>query len=203
MFRGQNFSSGAPSINLLYGATQLAVYTPTDGSVGTWTLTNNNIPTGSCTKACGVAPLYGPSGFGNPYTAYIWTMAIWNSQLYFGTMQYSFLIPGMLSNIGVSVSTLPPALVPNPATYGGALYYFANTTTAAIPVSTDGVGNYLNYGIRNLIPYSSTSLLLGMANPMNLETSGNSNAGTCSAIGICHGGWEIIEINPASTVITR
>jgi hypothetical protein len=65
-------------------------------------------------------------------------------------------------------------------------------------VSKDGVGNYLNYGIRTMlvaetIPepgWDNETIYLGMANPFNLET----------ASGEKQGGWELIQL---SRILTR
>jgi len=66
-------------------------------------------------------------------------------------------------------------------------------------VSTNGLGNFLNYGVRNIIPYSSTQFFLGMANPMNLATTGTTNVtGANCLVAQCRGGWELIEINPGN-----
>ena len=63
---------------------------------------------------------------------------------------------------------------------------FPSSTSAAQPVNTRGLGNYLNYGIRNMIPNSSGGLYLGMANPMNLRTNLKDLRP--------EGGWELITM---------
>jgi hypothetical protein len=61
------------------------------------------------------------------------------------------------------------------------------------------LGNFLNYGVRNIGSYNS-ALFLGMANPMNLATTGTTNiTGADCLVAECRGGWELIEVDPASS----
>ena len=62
---------------------------------------------------------------------------------------------------------------------------FSSSDKAATPISTTGFGNYLNYGVRNMIPNSS-GLYLGSANPMNLRTDPTDS--------VPEGGWELIKM---------
>jgi len=195
LFRAVGFSTGSPTINLLYGEAMLPVYTPpVELSPGGWALAPNNVPTATCATACGVRALYGQSGFGNVWTNYMWSMALINSRLYVGTMNWEFVAYAYAIKDNL---TLPPNLPVSPADFGAGLFYFADADHAAIPVSTNGVGNFLNYGVRNIIPYNSTTFFLGMANPMNLATSGDTNVpGAACSVAVCRGGWELIEIGP-------
>jgi hypothetical protein len=208
LFRGQNFSTGTPQIDLLYGQSALPVYSAGNPTANppvppSWTLTPTNTPTGSCATACGTPPLFGESGFNNVWTNYMWSMAVINSRLYVGTMNWEYLAAaGLITNN----AQLPPLGTPQPSQFGANLYYFADTSTPAIPVSTNGIGNYLNYGVRNIIPFSATMFFLGTANPMGLAAGATANfpGASCSAVGVCRGGWELIEIDPpTSTVIKR
>ncbi len=190
VFNGQGFSTGTPTINVLYGESQLYVFTPgADTNSGTFALENNNMG--------GVLPLYGSAGLNNAFTAYIWSMGIWNGRLYVGTFNWSFLAATVIPEYAAP-TPLPNIneLIP-PSTYGAFLYYFPSTSSKALPESENGVGNYLNYGVRNIIPYTypngSISMFLGMANAMNLATTGSGP----------FGGWELIELTPASTVTRR
>ena len=63
---------------------------------------------------------------------------------------------------------------------------FPSTSSKAQPINTRGLGNYLNYGIREMIPNGKRGLYLGMANPMNLRTDPNDR--------VPEGGWELIEM---------
>lgn len=207
LFNGQNFSTATPTIRLLYGNAQLPVYVPANpnanpATAAAFVLTNNNVPSGSCTTACGTPAVYGLSGINNIWTNYMWSMAVVNTRLYVGTMDWSFLAYAPETQ---NISTLPPGvLTPTPGNFGGKLFYFADSLHAAIPVSTTGVGNFLNYGIRNIIPYSSTMFFVGTSNPMNIATTANTDVtGAPCDVAECQGGWELIEIDPAGTVVSR
>jgi hypothetical protein len=71
-----------------------------------------------------------------------------------------------------------------------------------MPVTTTGMGNFLNYGIRNIIPYSSSMFFVGTANPMNLATTPYTNvSGAACGVAVCQGGWELIEVDPGGSVV--
>jgi hypothetical protein len=70
--------------------------------------------------------------------------------------------------------------------YGGDLWMFPSTTAKAQPVNVAGLGNYLNYGVRNMIPDGAGGLYLGMANPMNRRTSLTDV--------VPEGGWELLKM---------
>lgn len=167
-------------VQLLYGDAQLPAYDQTSGS---WQIVNNNMG--------GVAGLYGASGLGNEFNNYTWSMGVYGDKLYVGTMDWSYLAsqtwPAIAGQFGL------PSDTPNPlddiATYGADLFRFPSTTAAATALYTDGVGNYLSYGLRNMLPVedatsANNGLYLGMANPENLATSS----------GIPKGGWELIKL---------
>lgn len=155
IFRGRGFGSGTPEIQLLYGADTLPAYDPVDG----W----RDLPTGSG------PPLYGPSGFGNPFNNYTWTLQSHDDGLYVGTMDWSYLAADLLGL---------PGLPGN----GADLHWFASSSDPARALSTDGLGNVSNYGIRTMVS-SEGSLFLGTANPMNLLTDLTDN--------LPEGGWEL------------
>jgi hypothetical protein len=170
LFRGRNFETGTPQIELLYGDAQLWKYaTPT----GPWIKVNNN---------SNLVPKFGPAGFGNPYTNYIWSMAVWNNRLYVGTMDWSY----MAASVGQLAGLTLPSITGIQA--GGDLYVFNNSLTKAVLETAMGFGNQTNYGFRNLLPLSSTSMFIAMANAMNL---------------LPEGGWELIEASPRSTGVGR
>jgi hypothetical protein len=181
LFRGSGFTSTTekPSIQLLYGQAKFEVWNP---STSSWVSTNNNM--------AGATPAYGYSGFGNVYNNYIWTMANFNGKLYVGTMDWGYpaadsgvlIFQQSWGQAKIFINTLIP-----PTTYGADLYSFSNDTSAAAAESINGLGNYLNYGIRTMIPNGTTSLLMGTANPMNLATTTQP-----------YGGWQLIEAIPGS-----
>jgi hypothetical protein len=168
-------TTGAPQLNLLYGDAQLWVYTapPLQPHGGTWALAPNLLT--------GQAGIYGTGGFGNPYNAYTWSMAVWNNKLYVGTFDWTYIQP--LLPVG-SLGVVTPLIAPtNPA--GADLFSFASTGSPAEVESNSGIGNPTSYGVRNLLP-STNQLFVGMANPMNLLTTP----------GAPNGGWELIELVP-------
>lgn len=185
MFRGRNFDT-APEIDLLYGAPKLLKYTAGPrGQQGTFLPVDNNMPEGKKN------PLYGPSGFGQPYTLYIWSMAIWNNKLWVGTFDWSYVVYLSQNIVTLPRQTRAPGLIgplatiPTPANFGGDLYYFPDANSPAVAESLDGLGNYSSYGVRNLVP-SSAGMFVGMANPMNLLTN--------TSDALPQGGWELIEL---------
>jgi hypothetical protein len=185
VFSGTNFTSGTPTINLLYGQSTFFVYNPTTQQ---WVATPNNMG--------GTKPAFGPSGFGNPYNNYIWTMAQFNNKLYVGTMDWSYIAADAFYFVKQSQGQPLPditKLIP-PQQYGADLYSFSNTTSAAVAESVNGLGNYLNYGIRAILVNGSASLLLGTANPQNTATTSTTAP---------HGGWELIEATPGTQGVGR
>jgi len=178
IFRGQDFASD-PDVDLVYGMPQLPVYVPGPG----WMLMDNNMG--------GSWPISGPSGFGNPFNNYTWTMDVFDDQLFVGTMDWSYLILGeWLEEFPPELpfdceSSFPPevcavveggydifvSLFEPQDFYGADLFRFPTSGFPAIPESLDGVVNYSSYGIRTMIADDANhALYLGMANPMNLLT---------------------------------
>jgi len=182
LFSATGFLTGTPQINLLYGQSVFEVFNGQPGTDGDWVATPNNMG--------GVAPVYGLSGFGNPYNNYVWTMTAFNGKLYLGTMDWGYSAvdasPLVLQSAGQPVPIFLNRLIP-PQAYGADLYSFADASSPAIPESINGMGNFLAYGIRALFPNGNTSLMIGTANPMNLSTGM-----------LPYGGWALIEAVPAS-----
>ncbi|MEO3747653.1 hypothetical protein [Plantactinospora sp. B5E13] len=186
IFRGKSFGH-RQRVELLYGAEQLPAYDPqADNGAGAWA----PIPTG-------YIPRYGSSGMGNPYNNYTWKMVVAGGRLYVGTMDWSYISKdlGQSTARSLGVDSLAPELAsvplladdPPPPTpvYGGDLFVFDSTGRPASVVDDSGLGNYLNYGIRNMVTDGST-LYLGMANPMNLRTDLDD--------AVPQGGWELIRL---------
>jgi hypothetical protein len=167
VFRGRYFGTSKAKVDLLYGATQLPTFdTTANGGAGAWVQKSTNY-----------TPLYGDSGFGNKFNNYEWIMTVAAGKLFVGTMDWSYLAKNLLP---------PGSTFIDPAGYGGDLYAFTSPNKPAEAVNTTGVGNYLNYGVRNMISKGNT-LYLGMANPMNLRTS--------TTDGFPLGGWELTAMN--------
>jgi len=178
IFRGLNLATASPQIELLYGEAVLPTFIPGLG----WLILPNNM---------GQSPLFGPSGFGNFFNNYTWSMAVYADQLFVGTMDWSYLALGDLLGMMTAFvqSTVGPAAVPQQIqlptpTFGADLYRFESSASAAVPESLDGLGNHTSYGVRNMV--SDDALYLGMANPMNLLTDPND--------GQPEGGWELLRL---------
>jgi hypothetical protein len=185
IWRMKDVDSGSPTTDLLYGASKLPAYDPSknDGKGG-WSL-----------KSTGWTPKYGSSGFGNFWNNYTWTMGVSNDKLYIGTMDWSLLeqdlVPAEAKQLGIKDTSKKALKKLMPQTghsngNGADLWEFSSNDTPARAVATDGVGNYLNYGIRTMVVDGST-LYLGMADPMNLDTSTTDDKP--------EGGWELIKVN--------
>lgn len=178
IFRGRNFGSD-PEIELLYGSAVLPKYRPPPIGAG-WEIVPNNMD--------GKEPTYGSSGFGNFFNNYTWAMAVFNDQLFVGTMDWSYLFMDILKVLMETQTDIPYQMIQNITfphySYGADLFRFPTARHAAVAESTDGVGNYTNYGIRTMV--SEGDLYLGTANPMNLMTDPEG--------GRPEGGWELITL---------
>ena len=165
IFRGRNFDT-VPEIQLVYGEQELPVF-----KGGSWQILPNNM--------LGAAPLYGPSGFGNFYNNYTWSMGTYKDELYIGTMDWSYLLEDGIKPLW-DLLGLPEGIeLPLPGAVPGAdLWRIHDQYSAAQPINITGAGNYLNYGIRTMVT-NSQNMYLGTANPMNLLPGG---------------GWELVKM---------
>lgn len=188
IWRGKDFLTDKSHTDLLYGSEKLPAYDPN----------KNNGQGGWSMQSTGWTPKYGKSGFGNFFNNYTWTMNVSNGKLYVGTMDWRLLLNDLMATeakkLGIKdtskkaihklVSKVPGGAGHN--AYGADLWEFDSTDGKAKLVSGDGMGNYLNYGIRTMVVDGST-MYLGTANPMNLDTSTTDNKP--------EGGWELIKFN--------
>jgi hypothetical protein len=168
IFRGKDFGSSLQKIDLLYGESALPAYDPVLG----WGIQPTR----------GGPVLMGPSGFGNSFNCYTWTMAVFGGKLYVGTMDWSFLLTLFQSAPSSLADDVPrefvDALVDPPvSTLGADLWRFDSATLNAQPENLGGVGNSANYGIRTMI--ADDALYLGTANPFNIHPDG---------------GWELLRL---------
>jgi hypothetical protein len=148
----QNADTKTPIISLLYGEPDLLA----------WNTTTNTFQSAST----GFTPLYGPSGFGNLYNVYAWTGAVFQNRLFFGTEDWSYVqsVDGQ--------PTAAPGPYPPSSIYGADLWRF-DTLAPALAESTNGLGNYLNYGIRSMnVSPDGQDFVLGTANPFNIAPEG-------------------------------
>ncbi|GLY00751.1 hypothetical protein Acsp01_11300 [Actinoplanes sp. NBRC 101535] len=162
IFRGRNLGTAEQEVQLLYGATQLPVYNTT---AGTWSAGSTNY-----------TPVYGTSGFGHAFNNYTWRMAVTDGRLFVGTMDWSYLVHNLVPDGTTG---------PDPAEFGGDLWMFPAPDQPATAIDTNGLGNYLNYGIRNMI-VDGDGLFIGMANPMNLRADPTDD--------MPEGGWELLSL---------
>lgn len=206
VFRASGFDTPTPQLDLLYGSARLPVaeYANTPPVSGaspvTWRLKRNEMG--------GVAPLYGSAGFGNPFNAYTWTMAVNHGDLYVGTFDYSYLISTMLRE-AQQASSANAMLTPEtlngmlqgmgldgsnfPLQYGADLWRFGDADSAAMPEFINGADNRYSYGVRTIVSDGDNGMYLGMANPMNLEVN---------PAGEPQGGWQLMKLSQWPTTVS-
>ena len=186
LFRCADFRPEARDIELLYGNRTLPVYVPVSSSYGYWAYRKNNMG--------GISGKYGQAGFGNIYNNYTWTMAVYDDQLFVGTMDHSYLWldwdhlqQNYWGNDYFSIPTIdiPWLWTPSQDEYGADLWRFPSINAAAERGSRDGLGNFTNYGFRSAVVDDSTGLYIGTANPASLYTDSYGNN---------KGGWELYRI---------
>lgn len=194
MFRASHLDSpNGPKFELLYGNPLLPQFVASDGTA---------CPTGAANAAtqsnCSWAmtrnkmdqdPLYGFGGYNNIFNSYTWWMHVYKGQLLVGTFDWSYLAYELLfDKYG---SHIPPEVITAARQFEGAdLLRIPDPYSAAIPISLDGMGNFSNYGIRNMITVGN-DLYIGTANPFNLLTNPNDNSYEGRL-----GGWELIDLQP-------
>ena len=119
----------------------------------------------------GLSPVYGRGGFGNEWNNYTWTMAVYNNDLYIGTMDHS--------QIALEDSLIAESEYERRSRKGGELHKIDNAGVGAFPVSINGLGNHTNYGFRTMVA-DEKNLYLGTANNANLNVE--------------KGGWELLRV---------
>lgn len=188
IFRGHDLAGGTPQIEILYGLQYMPVYDPTQQmyTFAPDAAHQNRMPD--------PVPKWGLSGFGNFFNAYTWSMAEYDEKLFIGTFDWSYLLAQGL--LGILLGPMvDPALINQLYelqdqinfpwyVWGADLYRIDSSTGPALPEDVAGLGNFTNYGIRNMI--HGSGLYLGMANPMNLLTDPNDV--------LPEGGWELIAL---------
>lgn len=178
LFRGKNFSSGSPEIELLYGERTLPQYQ----YGGIWRNVPNNM---------NATPLYGKSGFGNNHNYYTWSMAVFDNQLYIGTHDRTY--PNKGYGISVIINGLFNALAGNTRQDkeiyfstpfkvsnslkasnnlpGADLFRIPDSKSPAVLVTETCFGNDGVYGFRNML-IMGDALYLGTASSNNLHPEG-------------------------------
>jgi len=140
------------------------------------------------TSISGLAP-----GFGNPLNGYIWSMCSHDGWLYAGTcnigvmLEYVDLLKlrsmgtRLLSHVGVENIVNQQA---------GAELWRSPDGENWVPVSTGGIGNKYNLGVRNLIS-SNNQLIIGTANPFGPTVYTQSAEGNWVSNENPRGGFEL------------
>jgi hypothetical protein len=177
IFRCLCTSAQHPSIELLYGQFVLPKYNTRTKS---WGLAPNNM---------WAFPRFGSSGINNPYNTYTWSMAVWENKLWIGTFNWAYVLneiaptvetamglkSGSINLSELGVGTLYP--------FGANLAYMSSAYSPARFDDNHGLGNFLNYGFRNLLPVGDT-MYVGTANAMSLKTDPTKPMG----------GWELLQL---------
>jgi hypothetical protein len=182
------------------------------------TSTDPNSPNGDTACQWKIVPnamggqqaLYGLSGYNNFFNSYTWWMQIYNGELFVGTFDWSYLLFESLLDIAgdqgptapdpdlasahiadTDAVTIPPEVIEVARQFEGAdLLRIHDSNDPAYAVSLNGVGNFSNYGVRNMLQVGS-ALYIGTANPFNLLNP-PVNADYENQLG----GWELIRLKP-------
>ncbi|MFO1135643.1 MAG: hypothetical protein U1E30_10705 [Rhodoblastus sp.] len=205
IFRADGTGAAPPaSSSLLYGSANLYKSTCVNGNPTS--AAGNTLQWAQVPNASGQTPLYGAAGFGNPFNTYTWSAATYKQKLYFGTFDWSYIamdgLPNIAQALGVTLPSNAQLLLLQymgiaAPYYGADVWRFDNTTSKAVAESQDGLGNFLNYGVRTLYG-GSDYLFAGTANPMNLKTVDTSQF---TPLGGMKGGWEVRRLTGSSSTI--
>ncbi|MBT8338850.1 MAG: hypothetical protein HKP58_16480 [Desulfatitalea sp.] len=185
IFRGKNFASGHPEIELVYGDEYLYQYQPDARWLkDKWKRVPNNM---------NVKPLFGEAGFGIKTVFYIWSMAVHKNQLYVGTLDVGYpddsdkmminmlnrIVNGFLGILPTAMDdTIHEILAPPDSVPGANLYRFVDSQSPAVTETDDGFANPGIYGIRNMIAVDD-ALFVGSASSYSLHPNG---------------GWELYKL---------
>lgn len=204
VFRGKDFDTPAPVIELLYGQQYFPVYDP---DLKAYTFDTTDLHQNNMANP---VPRWGMSGFGNFFNVYTWTMSTSNDGLYIGTFDWSYLIGTVINDLAMMINDnidrneMPEDRILRSTkafedflellnySYGADLLRVPDSDTPGILESIDGLGNFTNYGIRTMVS-SCEALYVGTANPMNLLTD--------TADDFPEGGWELIRIESSNNDI--
>jgi hypothetical protein len=141
------------------------------------------------------------AGFGNPFNVYAWNMNVYKDCLYVGTLDLSIFIIGMLEknpellrffmhiyapddlvfppsimDAIINSRFTPEVLELMKKLFGGGDLWKSCDGVHWMPVTLNGFGNPLNYGIREVIPIKKdgrdVALAVGTANPFTERPNG-------------------------------
>ena len=208
MFRGKFLDTTKPQIQMLYGNALLPKYVQTGSLTGCGTSTTCEwklVPN----AMGGIPGMYGHAGYNNPFNSYTWWMRQYNGELFIGTFDWTYLLTETLFDVvnnhaklpefdlgmpSISLHdaiTIPQGVIDAARQFEGAdLLRIHSSNNPAYIVSLNGVGNFSNYGIRNMMQLGS-ELYIGTANPFNLLNP-QVNQNYQNQLG----GWELLHLKP-------
>ena len=206
------FETSETTVELLYGDEYLPVYDP---AARGYTIAYDEMHRNNMDNP---VPKHGPSGLGNFFNAYTWTMDVGfddypsRGGVLLGTFDWSFVardLAGIIleelvdddTDVGMVLDILMMVFdeFMEGYSYGADLFVIQDADEPFILESSNGAGNYLNYGIRTMLmpdsvvepadPAAPAAMsedacdlgYFGMANPFNIAEEG---------------GWELIQIYP-------
>jgi hypothetical protein len=167
IWRAKLIPDGGVQMDLLYGETELPALVP-----GTKTFEM---------KSTGWTPLWGSSGFDNPFLTYAWSVSAGPNDLLFGFYDYRYVfdvrfgtLPQFASKAAAAFRArggITPFSNPDPSRgYGADLWRFDSPDAAGKPETVSGLGNWTNYGIRNMLRLDNgPNVIVGTASGLNLE----------------------------------
>ncbi len=124
-----------------------------------------------------------PAGWGRASCTYTWCMSVYQNDLYIGSLD--------LSSSGTE-SVFRTEVAKTDTAWGAELIMIPSSrATTYYPVSRNGLGNPVNYGLRTMVA-TDKALYIGTANPYNLLAN--------QSDGLPDGGWELLaltRVNPA------
>jgi hypothetical protein len=235
IFRGRNLHLPSPmvmgspnpapgpynEVELLYGNPELYAFQftappiPPSPGAGEWVRKPNNM----ASMGWSPDPVYGAAGVGNVFNNYTWSMAVYNDELFVGTMDNSHLLLPMLSGAGFDGLDIPWFTDPIMDMLGDSrvdllkdflegdyeelmallgvqsrVHYGGDLYR--FPSSSEPAVAESLYGMGNYSSYGirnmiadDEALYLGMANPMNLMTDLTDDEP--------EGGWELLRLRQA------
>ena len=157
-------------VELLYGQTELPALVP-----GTKTFEM---------KPTGWVPRHGQAGFNNPFIAYTWALSAGENDLLFGMYDYRYVFDVRLGIVSAAAPGVRTVVDPQRG-YGADLWRFSDPEGPAQAQSVHGLGNFTNYGIRNMLRlHNGPNVIAGTASGLSLEPDA---------------GWELQYLTPPTT----
>lgn len=157
LWRARLVPGGPPEVQMLYGATALPALVP-------GTRTFESTPTGW-------TPRFGAAGMDNPFLTYAWAATASDDDLLFGFYDYRYVFDVRLGIVTGRIGTRTD--VDPRRGYGADLWRFTDPEAPAQPEATLGLGNFSNYGVRNMLRLDGgPDVIVGTANGLNLEPEG-------------------------------